>query len=104
MSDEVSTTTVNAVKTLSDGSVKLSVEKYNDLIEKIAEQKGSIERLNQLLYKARSEPPVINRTVINKTAEMVAEDHRRWGGSLMGLGAAFFVVGALRYKVGRIEV
>src|SRR5215210_2323683 len=101
MSDEVSTTTVNSVKAASDGTVKIAVEKYNELLETIAGQTGSINRLKEQLSEARNTPPVINRTVIHKTAEMVAQDHRVWGGSFMGLGAAFFVVGALRYKAGK---
>lgn len=84
MADEATTTTVNAVKTASDGTVKIAVERYNELLEKAAEK-----------------PPVINKTVINKTAEMVAQDHRVWGGTFMGVGAALFVVGALRYKAGK---
>lgn len=84
MSDEVSTTITEAVKKMSDGTVKISVEKYEDLLEKAA-------------VKA----PVINRTVVEKTAEMLAQEHRAWGGTFMGLGASFFVVGALRYKAGR---
>ncbi len=100
MSDEVATTTVNAVKTMSDGTVKISVEKYNELLEKVAEQKGSIGRLNELLSESRNRPPVINRTVIEKTAEMVAEDHRMWGGTFMGLGVVSFVIGAFRYRSG----
>jgi hypothetical protein len=82
MSDEV--TTVNAVKTLSDGTVKISVEKYTELLE-----------------KAAVKPPVINRTVVNKTAEMLVAEHRAWGVTLMGLGASFLVVGALRYRLGK---
>jgi hypothetical protein len=77
------TTTVNAVKTASDGTVKIAVEKYNELLQKAAEK-----------------PPVITN-VINKTAEMLAAEHRAWGGTFMGLGAAFFVVGAFRYKAGK---
>lgn len=83
MPDEVSTTTTEAVKKMSDGTVKISVEKYEDLLEKAA-------------VKA----PVINRTVVEKTAEMLAQEHRAWGGTFMGLGAVFFTVGALRYKAG----
>lgn len=98
MSDEV--TTVDSVKTVSDGSVKIAVEKYNEMLEKIASQKGIIGGLKDEIRKIQAEPPIINRTVVNKTAEMLAEEHRMWGGSLMGLGAAFFVVGALRYKAG----
>jgi hypothetical protein len=46
---------------------------------------------------------VINRTVIEKTAEMAAQDHRVWGGSLMGLGASMFVIGVFRVRAGRTE-
>ena len=83
MPDEVSTTTVNAVKTMSDGSVKISIEKYEELLKRAAEK-----------------PPVVHN-VINKTVEMLAAEHRAWGGTFMGLGAAFFVVGAFRFKAGK---
>jgi hypothetical protein len=99
MADE--TTTVNEVKTLSDGTVSITVEKYNELLDTISNHKGSIRNLNELLTRARNEPPVINRTVVNKTTEMLAQEHRMWGGTLMGLGVSFFVVGALRYKAGK---
>ena len=101
MPDEVSTTTVNAVKSTSDGMVQITVEKYNELLETITSQKGSISRLNEHLNRARNQPPVINRTIVEKTAEMLSAEHRAWGGTFMGLGAAFIVVGALRYKAGR---
>lgn len=81
MADEVSN--IHEVKTASDGFVKITVERYNELIE-----------------KASAKPPVVNRTVVNKTAEMLAQERRTWGGSFMGLGASFFVVGALLYKAG----
>jgi hypothetical protein len=93
MSDEVEKTTVEAVKTASDGTVKIAVEKYNELLETIADQKISINNL-------RNRPPVIHRTIVNKTVEMLAQEHRAWGGTLMGLGASLFVVGAFRYKAG----
>lgn len=98
---EATTTTVNEVKETSDGFVRITVEKYNELLEKIAEKDRSIGRINELLTKARNEPPIINRTVINKTAEMVAEDHRVWGGTFMGVGAVAFAIGAFRYKAGK---
>lgn len=101
MAHEETETTVNAVKETSDGFVRITVEKYNELLEKIAEQTGSIGRLNELLAKARNEPPVINRTVIIKTAEMVADDHRVWGGTFMGVGAVAFAIGAFRYRAGK---
>jgi hypothetical protein len=98
MSDEVTSATTETVKTASDGSVKIAVEKYNEMLETIANQKGSINNLKEEL---RNTPPVINRTVVNKTPEMLAQEHRVWGGTLMGLGASFFVVGAFRYRAGR---
>lgn len=101
MPEEVSSTSTEAVKKMSDGTVKIAVEKYNELLETIADQKGSINSLKEKLYEARNAPPVINRTVVNKTAEMLAQEHRVWGGTLMGLGASLFVVGALRYKIGK---
>jgi hypothetical protein len=77
------TETVQSIKTASDGTVKIAIEKYNELLQKAAEK------------------PPVNRTVINKTAEMLAQEHRAWGGTFMGLGVAFFAVGALRYKAGK---
>lgn len=95
------TETIHALKTESDGTVKLAIEKYNELLERIADQKDSIGRLNDLLTKARNEPPVINRTVVQKTDEMAAQDHRMWGGTLMGLGMSMFAIGAIRFRLGR---
>jgi len=82
MADEV--TNINEVKTTSDGTVKISVETYNDLL------------------RAANRPPVINRTEIVRTAEMAAQDYRIWGGTLMGLGGMLFVVGAFLYRAGRV--
>lgn len=79
------TETVQSVKTASDGTVKLAIEVYNELI------------------KAAAKPPVINRTIINKTPEMLAKEHLAWGVTFMGLGASTFVVGALRFMAGRAE-
>jgi hypothetical protein len=91
MPDEV--TNISEVKRSSDGNVTITVETYNDLVKKIADQKNLISSLNQ-------RPPVINRTTINKTAEMAAKEYRMWGGSLMGIGATMFVVGAALYRAG----
>jgi hypothetical protein len=99
MPDEVTTT--EAVTKTSDGSVKISVEKYNELLETIANQKTSIADFRARLTKAMNEPPVVHRTIVNKTPEMLSQEHRAWGGTFMGLGASLFVVGALRYKAGR---
>lgn len=103
MPDEVSTTTTEAIKKTSDGMVKVSLEKFEEMLETLASQKGTISSLRNSLNQARNEPPVVYRTVVNKTAEILAKEHRAWGGTLMGLGAASFLVGAFRYKAGRTE-
>lgn len=82
MPEEV--TNINEVKTTSDGFVKISVESYNNLL------------------KASNRPPVINRTQVIKTPEMLAKEYRIWGSTLMGLGASMFVVGASLFRAGRI--
>lgn len=76
--------TVQSIKTASDGTVKLSIEMYNELLE-----------------KAATKPPVINRTIVNKTAEMLAQEQRVWGGTFMALGSSLAVVGAFLYRVGK---
>ena len=81
MAEEV--TNINEIKTTSDGSVKISVEMYNDLVERAARK-----------------PAVINHTQIIKTEEMVARELRMWGGRLMGLGAAMFTVGVFLFRAG----
>jgi len=78
MPDE--TIKTETVKTASDGTVKIAVERYNELIE-----------------KAAAKPPVINRTTVHKTAEMLAQEHRAWGVTFMLGGAAALVVGAIRF-------
>src|SRR3954466_10251593 len=98
MAEEV--TNINEVKTASDGTVKISVEKYNELLEKVASQKGSINSLNDQISRLRNEPPVVNRTTVIKTDEMIAGENRIWGGTLMGVGASMFIVGVFRYKAG----
>lgn len=81
-------TNINEVKKTSDGFVNISVEKYEALLTEAA--KPTV--IN---------PPVINRTEVIKTPEMVAQDYRMWGGGLMGLGAALFTVGVFLYRAGR---
>lgn len=98
MPDEV--TNISEVRTTSDGHVTISVETYNDLVNKIADQKGSISSLNQRLREAQNQPPVINRTTVIKTAEMASKEYRMWGGTFMGIGAAMFIVGASIYRAG----
>lgn len=97
------TTSINEVKTTvaSDGSVKISVEKYEEMLKTISDQKSSIGDLNTRLNKALNEPPVVHRTTIVKTPEMASRDRRVTGGALMGLGASTVAVGALVYKSAR---
>jgi hypothetical protein len=83
MPDEV--TNISEVKTTSDGSVKISVEKYEEL-----------------LAKAARKPPVVNQTTVVKTAEIAAKEYRVWGGTFMGLGASMFIIGAVLYNAGRV--
>lgn len=85
MPEEVSST----VKTTSDGMVKISVEKYDELIAKAAEK-----------------PPVVQQTVVRnvkeviKTPEMAATDDRNWGITFMVLGGTFLAVGVYRFRSG----
>jgi hypothetical protein len=78
-------TTTETVKTASDGVVKISIEKYEELIAKAAEK-----------------APVISRTII-KTPEMLAQEHKAWGWTFIGAGAALIGVGAVRVRLGRLE-
>lgn len=77
-------TNINEVKKTSDGFVNISVETYNDLL------------------KAANKSPVINRTEVIKTTEMLAKEYRIWGGTFMGLGGSLFILGAFLYKAGRL--
>jgi hypothetical protein len=79
MAEEVT----NIVKNSSDGFVKISVERYHELLE-----------------QAAVKPATIVRTTINKTPAMVAQENKAWGGTMIGIGAAFVLVGAIRFKIG----
>lgn len=85
MADE--TIKTETVKATSDGFVKIAVEKYNELLEKAAEKA----------------PVIINRTVIQKTDEMLAKEHQAWGWTFIGAGAALIGIGAVRVRLGRTE-
>lgn len=85
MPDE--TTVTNTVKTASDGTVKIAIEKYN-----------------KLLADAAIKPSVINRTTIIKTPEILAKEHQAWGITFVGLGAALLVVGVVRFVAGRTQI
>jgi hypothetical protein len=84
MADEV--TNINEIKQTSDGSVKITVETYNDLLKKAN----------------RPTEVIVNKTEVIKTAAILAQECRLWGGGLMALGASMFVVGAVIYKHGRV--
>lgn len=79
MADEV----INTVKSSSDGAVTITVERYQELLDKAAEK-----------------APIIYRTV-HKTAAIAAADNRAWGAVLMGFGTSFLVIGGIMYAVGR---
>lgn len=83
MPDE--TITTETIKTASDGTVKIAIEKYNELVKQAAQ------------------PKVINQTVnkIIKTPEMAAQDHQAWGTTFVLGGMAMIVVGVIRRKAGR---
>lgn len=102
MPEETSTT--STVKTSSDGTVKLTVEKYNELVDKVAAQQTEIERGRDQLRQAREQPPVVNRTYVNKTPEMLAREQEVSGMTFMGLGAAMFAVGAYRFRAARASL
>lgn len=77
-------TNIHSVTTASDGTVKITIEKYNELVKQAAKK-----------------PEVINKTVVNKTPEMLAQENQAWGVTFMGGGAAMFIVGAIRFWRGR---
>lgn len=74
--------TANTVKTSSDGTVKITVEKYQEL-----------------LAAAEEKPPVVHRTVM-RTPSVAAAENKMWGITMIGLGAALIVAGAVRFRVG----
>lgn len=84
MAEEV--TNSSEVKSTSDGTVNITVEKYEELLKKAAR------------------PTTVNTTRVVKTAEMAAKDLRIWGGTFMGLGATLFTIGAFLYRAGRVAV
>lgn len=79
---EETTESVTTVKA-SDGTVKISVEKYEELVRKANEQK--------VYY---------NQTVVEKTPEMAAQDLVHMGVFFMGGGGTMFVIGVLQFMAG----
>lgn len=78
MAEEVTST--ETVKIASDGQVKLTLEKYQDLMAKA------------------NEPKVFPQyTTIQKTPAMVADGNKMGGALFMGGGASMFLIGALQF-------
>lgn len=75
--------TTNVIKSVSDGNVTITVERYQELLEKAAEK-----------------APVIINTV-QKTAAMAASDNKVFGGLLIGGGMAMSALGGIVYTIGR---
>lgn len=78
--------TSNTVKTTSDGNVKITVERYQELLD-----------------KAAAKPATIVHRTVHKTPEISAAENKAWGVSFMGLGAAFMVVGIIRFRAGVVQ-
>lgn len=81
MADEVT----NTVKNVSDGTVKITVEKYQEL-----------------LAAAAVKAPVIYNHV-QKTQAMVAADNKMWGAVMLGAGASLSVIGGFVYRLGKAQ-
>lgn len=81
MAEEVT----NIAKSVSDGTVKITVERYQELLEKSAEK-----------------VPVVYNT-IQKTQAMVAEDNKVWGLVFLGGGVCLSVLGGGLHLLGRAQ-
>lgn len=81
MADEVT----NTVKSVSDGTVSITIERYEELLKLAAEK-----------------APVIYNTM-QKTEEMVAQDNKIWGGILIGGGVCLSVIGTALHLLGRAQ-
>lgn len=80
--DETTSTTETVTKA-SAGTVKITVEEYNDL-------------------QARaSRPQTVTYNRIEKTAQMQATDLVHMGAFFMGGGGSLFVLGAIQFFVGK---
>lgn len=78
MAEEVT----NTVKTSSDGMVKITLEKYQELLE-----------------LAQAKPPVIHRTV-HRTPEIQAKDNVQLGATVLLIGLGCVAAGALKLSTG----
>lgn len=79
------TTSSETVKITSDGQVRITLEKYQELLEKANEPK---------VY------PQYNTTHIEKTPAMQASDNKMYGAVWMGGGASLFLIGAMQFVTG----
>ena len=75
----------DVAKTVSDGSVTISVETYQDL-----------------LARASEKAPVIYNTV-QKTQAMAAADNKVWGALLSAGGGIVMLFGSIMYALGRAQ-
>lgn len=76
MAENTTETTTTSVEKASDGTVKISVEKYEELLRKANEQKVTY-----------------NQTIVERTAEQVAEGQVMWGNLLVVAGVVQVGVG-----------
>jgi hypothetical protein len=83
--DETTSTTETVTKA-SAGSVKITVEEYNDL------------------QSRANRPQTVTYNRIEKTAEMQATDLVHIGAFCMGGGGALFVIGAIQFWVGKTKL
>lgn len=81
MADEIT----NTVKTVSDGTVTIAVERYQELLSQAAEKA----------------PVIYNQTI--KTPAMVAQDNKMWGLIFLGGGVVLSVFGAAVHALGRAQ-
>lgn len=84
MAEEVITT--ETTKTVSNGSVKIPLEEYNDLTRRANEEKN-------VYYPTY--------TTVQKTPEMAANDMLNRGGFAIAMGGVVLLVGIVEYFRGR---
>lgn len=84
MAEEIKTT--ESVTKTSSGSVKITIEEYNDL----------------MAQARRPQTVVYNR--IEKTPEMAANDLVHMGAFFMGGGGAMFALGVISFLVGKKQL
>jgi hypothetical protein len=83
MAEEITTSEV--VKNVSNGTVQIAVERYEQLLAKASEEKR---------------PVYPTYTTVEKTPAMQAADNMMWGSMLMGGGVFTTVVGGIVFVIG----